>query len=79
MKTDTHGNGHGLNDLYILPENDDEQERIFDFLLEKKQKWSFSYSNVKGHTWHGKRFIVVDFAECLLDDLEQCIQTSRTR
>ena len=32
METDTHGNGNGLNDLYILPESNEEESKIIEYL-----------------------------------------------
>ena len=73
MKTETHGNGHGLNDLYILTESKDEDKKILDYLDNINSDYNFIYSNVKGHEWYGKRFIEIPFGENLLEDIRKII------
>lgn len=69
MKTDTHGNGNGLNDLYILPETDYEEAILVRWLPSTGYRYRWQRSDNPGNDWHGKRFIVVPFGESLLPDL----------
>lgn len=63
MKYDTHGNGNGLNDLYILPESSAERHNLQS--LAKTNGWDYSwyFSDVEGHKWHGKQFMEIPFGE----------------
>jgi hypothetical protein len=65
MRFDTHGNGNGLDDLYILPENEDEKVKVVFFLMENHRGFQYSRSNVKGQDWYGKTFIDIPFGESL--------------
>jgi len=65
MKTATHGNGTGLNDLHILPETDEEARSIIEWLTREDLQYTWERANVKGHDWYGKHFIDVPFAEGL--------------
>lgn len=65
MKFDTHGNGNGLNDLYVLPESNDELRDIIKFLESIGQTFQMSYVNVKGHEWYGKSFLDIPFRQDL--------------
>lgn len=66
---DTHGNGNGLNDLYILPADELEATAIARFLTERGRSFTWSYANVRGHDWYGKRFIEVPFGESLAAEI----------
>ena len=70
MQFDTHGHGHGLNDLYILPETKEETEKITNYLHEKGWCFYLECSNVPGHPWRGKIFINIAFGENLKDEIE---------
>ena len=71
MKTDTHGNGNELNDLYILPESNEEESKIIECLEKHGLGYQFSYGNVKGHEWYGKKFIEVPFCENWLEIIKK--------
>ena len=70
MKFDTHGNGNGLDDLYILPENMEEKVKVVYFLMGKHWNFYYSQSNVEGNEWYGKTFIDVPFGESLKKEIE---------
>ena len=70
MKFDAHGNGKGLNDLYILPDNPDESKKILDYLKSINQKYYFFVSDVKGNDWYRKAFISIPFGEALRLEIE---------
>ena len=70
MKFDKHGNGNGLDDLYILPESDEEKVKIVFFLMENHRGFHYSRSDVKGQDWYGKTFIEVPFGESLRDAIK---------
>lgn len=71
MKFDQHGNGVGLDDLYVLPESADESAKIIKYLDKMGIGYHWSFANVKGHAWYGQRFIEVPFYEHLKDQLER--------
>ena len=71
MKTDTHGNGNGLNDLYILPETPEETGTITRYLRHRAISHHWSHSDVEGQEWYGKNFIEIPFGEGLLGVIEQ--------
>jgi hypothetical protein len=74
MKYSSHGNGNGLNDLYLLPETEDERKKVKDFLNEKGIEFTTWYSDVKGQDWYGKNFIDVIFGEYLKPELEKLME-----
>lgn len=74
MKTTTHGNGNGLDDLYILPDDQHEAERITRYLKERGQRFSWSASDVMGQDWYGKAFIEIAFGESLLPEIEAALK-----
>ena len=51
--------GHGLGDLYILPNSPEEADKIKEFLKSKNKDFKWSRANVEGHKWYGKSFIEV--------------------
>jgi hypothetical protein len=63
MKYDKHGNGNGYDDLYILPETNEEMSRLLAFLKSNSLNYYGCVSNVEGSDWHGKNFIEVPFCE----------------
>jgi hypothetical protein len=71
MQTHTHGNGNGLNDLYILPDNADESQRITQYLKSREIGYEWSFSDVEGQDWHGRRFIEIPFGEGFLSVIQQ--------
>lgn len=71
MKTTTHGNGNGLNDLYILPDDHAERDRITLYLLSIKQSYQWSRSDVEGQEWYGRWFFEIPFGESLLWEIER--------
>jgi hypothetical protein len=71
MKTATHGNGRGLDDLYILPDSPEEARKITDYVRSINCSYSWSVSDVKGQDWYGKAFIEIPFGEPLLGDIQK--------
>lgn len=69
MKTETHGNGNGLDDLFILPETERERALVEEYLSEHGWNASWQTGDVKGHPWFRKRFLDVPFGESLRDVL----------
>jgi len=58
-------------DLYILPESEEERQKII-FILENyfvMWDWNWQYSNVKGNSWYGKHFIDMPFGIDLKDQI----------
>lgn len=76
MQTNKHGNGNGLDDLYILPDSPQEGERIVSYLRKVGHSFSWSYSDVEGQSWHGKRFIEIPFGESLLDAIREACKVT---
>lgn len=74
MKTHTHGNGNGLDDLYILPDNHGEQRVITRWLLDHGIRYQWSYSNVEGQDWHGSHFIEIPFGERHAEGLQHHLE-----
>ena len=74
MKVVTHGNGNGLNDLYILPENDKERKHIPLIVKALGHECNLCYSDVKGQEWYHKWFIEVPFGECHLEDIKKALE-----
>lgn len=70
MQFDTHGNGNGYNDLYILPETQEEKEKLNAFI----SMGAWCYSNVEGQAWYGKTFLDIPFGEYLREEIERAIQ-----
>lgn len=79
MKTTTHGNGNGLDDLYILPDNEQERQRIADYLKSIGIRYEWSFSDVEGQDWHGKHFFELPFGEGLLGVIQQSVSGPRYR
>lgn len=79
MKTDKHGNGNGLDDLYILPDDEAESKRITDYLAARNIGFGWSTSDVEGQEWYGKRFIDIPFGEGLLGVIQQAASVARYR
>jgi len=73
MKTDTHRNSRGLDDLYILPDNDQERQRITDYLDWRQIDYHWSTSDVEGQDWFGKRFVEIPFGEGYLGVIQQAV------
>lgn len=71
MKFQTHGNGNGLDDLYILPESEEEKKHIKKVLEAQMMYYSWTVSNVRGQEWFGKGFFDVPFGEFLKDLLTE--------
>ena len=70
MKFDQHGNGCGLDDLYVLPEDKKERLRIAEYLKGKGVHFEYNYSNIKGQDWYGKIFIIIPFGENMRSEME---------
>ncbi len=73
MRTATHGNRRGLDDLYILPETEQEAQAIQDWLNDKGRSWTFSQSDIPGQDWQSKWFFDIPFGEPLLDELSAAL------
>lgn len=74
MKTATHGNGNGLNDLHILPESADEWDKIADYLKSIGQRAELSKADVQGHEWFGRWFFDIPFGESLEPEIRAVLQ-----
>ncbi len=48
-------------DLHILPESIEERNDIEEFLDSIDRSFLWQYSDVKGQSWYGQRFIEVPF------------------
>ncbi len=70
MKFDNHE-----TDLYILPENETEKEKITSYLRNRNYCFYIQKSNVKGQEWFGKSFIDVPFMKHLKKDIINLIKT----
>ncbi len=75
MKFDKHGNGNGLDDLYVLPETDKERDKIIAYLKSINHSYEWSFSNVEGQDWYGKRFLDIPFGECLREEIATLTKT----
>ena len=73
MKATTHGNGRGLDDLYVLPENEHEKQDIMKWLDAKDQPFAWNRSDVPGQDWQGKWFLDIPFGAPLLDELSAAL------
>jgi hypothetical protein len=69
MKFEQHGNGNGLDDLYVLPESD-EWGKVIDYLDANGIRFTRSFSDVQGQDWYGKQFIEIPFRCDLREALE---------
>ena len=69
MEADRHGNGHGLDDLYLLPETKEEEVTITTYLDAIGRNYEMQRSDVDGQEWYRKRFIEVPFGESLLPEI----------
>lgn len=78
MKTATHGNGNGLDDLYILPDDHAEAERITQYLFSRGMPHHWSASDVEGQDWYGRRFIEIPFGEGMESVIRAAVETRRT-
>lgn len=56
-------------DLYVLPENETEKEKIINVLKTNSIVYYNSFSNVKGQAWYGKQFIEIPFGTWLKGEL----------
>lgn len=79
MKTHTNGNGRGLDDLYILPDNSAERDRIEQYLKSRNIGYQWSYSDVDGQDWYGKHFLEIPFGSGYLGVITQVVSAHRFR
>lgn len=63
MQFATHGNGRGLDDLYVLPDTQEESRKIWEYLRDNGISFSLTRSDVRGQSWFGKYFFDVPFGE----------------
>lgn len=71
MKFDKHGNGNGYDDLYILPETEEEANKIVEFLEANNLNFYWTRADVKGNDWYGNTFIEVPFCESWKENIEK--------
>jgi hypothetical protein len=70
MKFSSHGNGNGLNDLYILPETDKERELIKKFVKEKDIRSMNTFIG-QADEWKGKVCFEIPFGEGWKNELQK--------
>jgi endogenous inhibitor of DNA gyrase (YacG/DUF329 family) len=63
--------GHGMGDLYILPNSPEEAQKIIKFVEDCGRAATWSTANVEGHKWYGKRFIEVPFGMDIEKDMRE--------
>ncbi len=63
--------GHGLGDLYILPNSPEEANKIKEFLKSKNKDFKWSRADVEGHKWYGKNFIEIPFGMGLEPEIRE--------
>ena len=63
--------GHGMGDLYILPNSPEEAQKIIKFVEDSGRTYTWSMANVEGHKWFGKRFIEVPFGMDIEKDMRE--------
>ena len=63
--------GHGMGDLYILPNSPEEAQKIIKFVQDCGRASTWSTANVEGHKWYGKRFIEVPFGMDIEKDMRE--------
>lgn len=73
METATHGNGKGLDDLYILPASEQEAGAIVAYLDSREIRHHWGVSDTTGQSWHGKRFIEIPFGEGYASVIQQAV------
>lgn len=86
MRFATHGNGHGLNDLYCLPDNLDEKDVLS--LIRRHHHRERQKGNL-GHLqcdwfsaqgdWHGRLAFEISFGESLRPEIEKVISLLTSR
>jgi len=69
MKLSSHGNGNGLNDLYIGFENEREKSVVCDYLRKRKIFFKFFNPNEKSD-FAGYRCIEIPFRQDIASELE---------
>ena len=74
MKTATHGNGNGLDDLLVLPETEEERKAVLLLAKSRGRHVTSSISNVEGQDWYGKQFIEILFSEDLMAEVDAIAQ-----
>ena len=66
MKFDKHE-----SDLYVLPESQLERNNLQSFVKTKGWGYSWAFSNVEGHDWHGKQFMDIPFMASSRHEIEE--------
>lgn len=74
MKFSTHGNGNGLDDLYILPESSIEFEKLVGWAKQNNIRLLGFMGNVKGSDWYGKAGFEIPFGESFQEKIEESIK-----
>lgn len=64
------------SDLYILPENQEEEKVVVEFLKERGWKFEQQTSDVRGQDWYGKRFINIPFGKNLLPEIQDRVDAA---
>ncbi len=77
MEFETHGNGSGLDDLYVLPRSPAEALAIRKFLVSIGRDFKTEIADVKGHAWFGKQFIDIPFSQDLRDRIQQIAEAPK--
>lgn len=75
MQFENHGNGHGMNDLYVLPECTREFDALVQVIRELRDKVGFflaawERSDIAGQDWYGKTFLEIPFGQGFKDAIE---------
>lgn len=78
MRFSTHGNGNGLDDLYVMPESTEDREKIKEVVKQARDAgeiWPknghWCRSDVPESDWYGRMFYEIPFGESLRARFEQ--------
>ena len=74
MKFSSHGNGVGLNDLYCLPETNEETIKLWEYINQSARSAETVIGDVEGSEWFGKRFVIIPFGESLKQDIKKFVE-----
>lgn len=69
MTFSTHGNGHGLDDLYIMPDSEQEANLVLDYLTGLRKSGRLS-----SYIVCSKKFIEIPFGESFKSEIEELIK-----
>lgn len=73
MQFSTYGNGNGLDDLYVLPENAEERQRIHEFLARHNIYALLTRQKGKNtqDPWMQQTFFEIPAGECFREEIEK--------